>query len=92
MKPGISILGTGRMGSALARAFLEQGYSTQVWNRTGSKAEPLAALGARVAPPVQEAVVAGEIVVVNLTTTSRPIACFNRTAWRRDCGASCSCS
>jgi phosphoglycerate dehydrogenase-like enzyme len=38
VKPAIAILGTGRMGSALARAFLEQGYATAVWNRTTSRA------------------------------------------------------
>jgi 3-hydroxyisobutyrate dehydrogenase-like beta-hydroxyacid dehydrogenase len=66
MKPGISVLGTGRMGSALAQAFLKQGYRVDVWNRTPSKAEPLAALGARVAPSVQDAVAAAEIVIVNV--------------------------
>ena len=66
MKRRIAILGTGRMGSALARAFLKQGHETSVWNRTKSKCEPLAALGAQVAPSVQDAVVAAEIIVVNV--------------------------
>jgi hypothetical protein len=74
MKPEISVLGAGRMGSALARAFLEKGYETSVWNRTQSKLAPLAALGARIAPSLQEAVAAAGIVVVNLNdyvTTDR---------------------
>ena len=66
MKPRTSVLGTGRMGSALARAFLKQGHETSVWNRTKSKCEPLAALGAQVAPSVQDAVAASEIIVVNV--------------------------
>jgi 3-hydroxyisobutyrate dehydrogenase-like beta-hydroxyacid dehydrogenase len=67
MNPRITILGTGRMGSALARAFLKQGYETSVWNRTKSKCEPLAALGARVASSVKDAVAAAEIIVVNVS-------------------------
>jgi 3-hydroxyisobutyrate dehydrogenase-like beta-hydroxyacid dehydrogenase len=66
MKPRTSVLGTGRMGSALARAFLKQGHETSVWNRTKSKCEPLARLGAQVAPSVQDAVAASEIIVVNV--------------------------
>ena len=67
MKMRISILGTGRMGSALARAFLKQGYETTAWNRTKSKCEPLAELGAQIAPSVLDAVAAAEVVVVNVT-------------------------
>jgi 3-hydroxyisobutyrate dehydrogenase len=40
-------IGTGRMGSALARRLLERGCDLSVYNRTRAKAEPLAALGAR---------------------------------------------
>jgi 3-hydroxyisobutyrate dehydrogenase len=41
-------LGTGRMGFALVRRLLEAGCDVAVYNRTRSKAEPLAALGAKV--------------------------------------------
>ena len=67
MNARISVLGAGRMGSALAGAFLEREYPTDVWNRTRSKAEPLAARGARVAATVRDAVEAAEIVVVNVS-------------------------
>lgn len=67
MKPSISVLGTGRMGSALARALLKAGYRTTVWNRTSEKAEPLAALGAPIALSVRQAVDASEIVIVNVS-------------------------
>ncbi|MCW0015421.1 NAD(P)-binding domain-containing protein [Rhizobium sp. BT-226] len=60
MKPAISILGTGRMGSALARALVQAGYRTTVWNRTKQKAEPLAAIGATVAASVLEAIEAAQ--------------------------------
>ncbi len=40
-------LGTGRMGYALAERLLKAGHDVTVYNRTRAKAEPLAALGAR---------------------------------------------
>src|SRR5437899_5323983 len=41
-------IGTGRMGSVLALRLLEQGCDLTVYNRTRSKAEPLATRGARI--------------------------------------------
>ncbi len=41
-------IGTGRMGFALCKRLLEAGHDLWVWNRTRSKAEPLADLGAKV--------------------------------------------
>lgn len=41
-------LGTGRMGSMLVRRLLTAGLDVLVYNRTRAKAEPLAALGAKV--------------------------------------------
>lgn len=67
MKASISVLGTGRMGSALARALLKAGYRTTVWNRTREKAEPLGAHGAHVASSVRQAIDASEIVIVNVS-------------------------
>jgi 3-hydroxyisobutyrate dehydrogenase-like beta-hydroxyacid dehydrogenase len=66
MQPKITVLGTGRMGSALARAFLQQNYATTVWNRTSSRLAPLVALGARSATSVLDAVTASDITVVNV--------------------------
>jgi 3-hydroxyisobutyrate dehydrogenase-like beta-hydroxyacid dehydrogenase len=63
----VSVIGTGRMGSALARAFVGDGRSTCVWNRTPSKAQPLAELGAEVAPTALEAVQASPVTVVCIT-------------------------
>lgn len=74
MKPAISVLGTGRMGSALARALLRAGYRTTVWNRTKQKAEPLAAIGATVAASVLEAVDAAQIIIVNVSDYSATAA------------------
>jgi 3-hydroxyisobutyrate dehydrogenase-like beta-hydroxyacid dehydrogenase len=62
----VSVIGTGRMGSALASAFAKAGVPTTVWNRTRTKTARLAALGARVADTVASAVQAADIVVVNV--------------------------
>lgn len=67
MKPAIAVLGTGRMGSALARALLGAEHAVTVWNRTPSRAEPLAALGAGIAPSVAAAVAAASIIIVNVS-------------------------
>lgn len=67
MKRSIAVVGTGRMGSALARALLAGGHRTTVWNRTKEKAEPLALLGATIAPSVLKAVTAAEIIIVNVS-------------------------
>src|SRR5438067_12971882 len=47
-------LGLGRMGSALVRRLLAAGCDVAVHNRTRSKAEPLAALGATIAGSASE--------------------------------------
>ncbi len=44
----IGWIGTGRMGYAMAERLLKAGADVAVWNRTKSKAEPLAELGATV--------------------------------------------
>ncbi len=56
----IAILGTGLMGAGLAEAALARGETVTVWNRTRAKAEPLAALGARVADTPGDAVVGAD--------------------------------
>lgn len=67
MQPAISVLGMGRMGSALAHALLKAGHPTTVWNRTPAKAAPLAAAGAEVAASVRNAIAASEVVIVNVS-------------------------
>ncbi|MFF5963130.1 NAD(P)-dependent oxidoreductase [Streptomyces collinus] len=62
----LTLLGTGAMGTALARAWLAAGHEVTVWNRTPARAEALAAEGAVVARSAAEAVAANRLVIVCL--------------------------
>jgi 3-hydroxyisobutyrate dehydrogenase len=62
----LGLIGTGRMGFALAARLLERGCDLIVYNRTRSKAEPLAARGARLVDrPVELA--DREVVLVSVS-------------------------
>jgi 3-hydroxyisobutyrate dehydrogenase-like beta-hydroxyacid dehydrogenase len=52
----IALIGTGLLGSGMARRFLKSGTGVTAWNRTISKAKALEANGARVAATPQDAV------------------------------------
>jgi 3-hydroxyisobutyrate dehydrogenase-like beta-hydroxyacid dehydrogenase len=58
-------IGTGRMGYALAKRLLDRGCDLTVYNRTRAKAEPLAAMGARIVDRPAE-LADREIVVVSV--------------------------
>jgi 3-hydroxyisobutyrate dehydrogenase-like beta-hydroxyacid dehydrogenase len=59
----IAVLGTGLLGSAFVEGALARGGTTvTVWNRTRERAEPLAALGARVVDTPADAVRGAERV------------------------------
>ncbi|MBZ2198632.1 NAD(P)-dependent oxidoreductase [Occultella gossypii] len=62
----VTVLGLGEMGSALARTLVDRGYRTTVWNRTATKAAPLAEAGATVAATALEAVAASPLVIICL--------------------------
>ncbi|MEU5390872.1 NAD(P)-dependent oxidoreductase [Streptomyces tibetensis] len=62
----LTLLGTGAMGTALARVWLAAGHEVTVWNRTAARAEALAAEGARVAASAAEAVTANRLVIACL--------------------------
>ncbi|MFF3327847.1 NAD(P)-dependent oxidoreductase [Streptomyces sp. NPDC002889] len=68
-KPGtpVTVIGLGRMGQALAGAFLKAGHPTTVWNRTASKADQLVAEGARLAPTVGDALKADSLTIICVT-------------------------
>ncbi|WP_204037119.1 NAD(P)-dependent oxidoreductase [Micromonospora qiuiae] len=63
----IAVLGTGRMGTAVARRLLAGGNRVSVWNRTPTKARALAAAGAHVATTPAAAVARADLVLTLLT-------------------------
>ncbi|URM26374.1 NAD(P)-binding domain-containing protein [Pseudomonas frederiksbergensis] len=62
----ISVIGTGSMGSAIAEGLIKAGEEVTVYNRSLSKTEKLAKMGARVAESVAQAIESAEYVIVVL--------------------------
>ena len=63
----VSVLGTGAIGTAVARALLAAGRPVRVWNRTANRASVALAAGAEPAATVQEAVTTSPLTLVCLT-------------------------
>ena len=61
-------IGLGRMGEAMVKRLLEAGHGVSVWNRTASKAAPLAEYGATVVAAKQD--LAGQDVVFTMVSTT----------------------
>jgi 3-hydroxyisobutyrate dehydrogenase-like beta-hydroxyacid dehydrogenase len=58
----VAVLGTGRMGSAMARSLVAGGHAVRLYNRTPARAESLAAeIGAEVAVTPADAVAGAEV-------------------------------
>jgi 3-hydroxyisobutyrate dehydrogenase-like beta-hydroxyacid dehydrogenase len=66
MHHAIPFLGLGLMGAGIARRAVDTGHATTVWNRTTSKATPLAQAGAKIADGPAEAVLASPVSVICL--------------------------
>jgi 3-hydroxyisobutyrate dehydrogenase len=67
----VAVLGTGVMGAGMTRSLLRGGHEVAVWNRSGEKAEPLAADGATVcAEPVDAVRGAGVVLTMLFDTES----------------------
>jgi 3-hydroxyisobutyrate dehydrogenase len=62
----VAVLGTGIMGSAMARHLARAGLDVRAWNRTRAKAEPLTADGVRVTGTPGEAVDGAAVVLTML--------------------------
>ena len=70
MSMRIGVLGTGRMGSAMAERLLDSGHTLTVWNRSADKTAALVARGAVAAATPAEVVAASQIVLSVLTDAS----------------------
>lgn len=64
--PGLTLLGLGEMGTALAGRMLEQDRAVTVWNRSPERAAPLVARGADAAATPAEAIERNRLVVTCL--------------------------
>jgi 3-hydroxyisobutyrate dehydrogenase len=62
----VSVLGTGIMGAAMARNLARAGHTVRAWNRSASKAQPLAEDGVEIAGSPAEAVRGADVVLTML--------------------------
>jgi 3-hydroxyisobutyrate dehydrogenase len=72
----IGIVGTGRMGAAIASRLLSLGHEVTVWNRTAEKTKALAAAGAKVAATPAALAAASELVISILTDAEAIAAAY----------------
>jgi len=63
----IALLGTGIMGSHMARRLAQAGFAVTVWNRDRAKAERLSQFGVRVAETPSEVCADADVVIVMLS-------------------------
>lgn len=72
----VALLGTGLMGAPIARNLARSGFPVTAWNRTASKAAPLADEGIAIASSAAEAVTGADLVIFLLSdgpTTSEAL-------------------
>ncbi len=62
----VAVLGTGIMGSAMARNLVAAGLRTAVWDRSAAATAPLAAAGASAASSPQDAIRGASVVITML--------------------------
>jgi 3-hydroxyisobutyrate dehydrogenase len=68
----IGWIGMGRMGYPMAERLLDAGYDVSIWNRTKSKAEPLAKKGGKVVDKASD--LAGVDVLFSIVATGKDLA------------------
>ncbi|MBE1442642.1 NAD(P)-dependent oxidoreductase [Paenibacillus sp. OAS669] len=60
----VTVIGLGMLGSVMAKAFLNHGHPTTVWNRSANKTDVLVARGAVQAASISQAISANPLVIV----------------------------
>jgi 3-hydroxyisobutyrate dehydrogenase len=70
----VAVLGTGTMGTAMARSLLRSHLAVTVWNRNAGRARPLVDAGARLAADPADAVRNADIVLTMLFDTDAVLA------------------
>ncbi len=77
----VAVLGTGRMGGAMAGTLRGEGFPVRVWNRTSSRAREVAEpIGAVVAGTPRDAVAGADIVISSLADDEAVMAAFTGPA------------
>lgn len=76
MSKRMGFVGLGVMGGPMAGHLLASGADVTVWNRTASKAEPLAQKGATIAASLSELASFCDIVILCVTRSEDVIACL----------------
>lgn len=81
--PDVAVIGTGLMGSAIARTLARAGHRVTVWNRTAERATSLSGDGIVAASSAAEAIAASRLVIACTSTaaTTRE-ALADVSAWR----------
>src|SRR4030081_1086976 len=67
----IGWIGMGRMGFSMAERLVKAGYDLSVWNRTKSKAEPLAKKGGKIVDKLSD--LAGVDVLFSIVSTGKDV-------------------
>ena len=80
MAERVALLGTGIMGTPMARSLLRAGFRVRVWNRTPEKARMLAAEGADLAESPADAVREAAFVITMLTDAAAVLAVMGQAA------------
>lgn len=83
----VAFLGTGTMGAPMARNLAAAGLDLRVWNRTRSRAEPLAESGAVVVDSPAEAARGADVLVTMLLDAESTLAAGREAAAALEPGA-----